>query len=319
MPLVEVESVQKSFLQSSGVFGKKVRVQALKGVSLSIERGETLGLVGESGCGKSTLGKCILKLIEWDGGEIRFRGQSLTHLTNRQMKPLRRQIQIIFQDPYSSLNPRLTIGRILEEPLIIHKLAKTAFSRRARVEELLALVGLPKNTTSRYPHEFSGGQRQRVGIARALAVEPEFIVCDEPVSALDVSIQAQIVNLLLDLQKKLGLTYLFISHDLRVVQLMSHRVAVMYLGRVVEIADYRTIYSDPLHPYTKLLLSAIPRIGQNSAKVEVGGEPIQRGASTGCVFYTRCPLAEDRCRNISPPLEALKSNPNHKVACLLVE
>ena len=256
-PLVEVKDLRKDFPVKAGPFGPRLWLPAVNGVSFSIRKGETLGLVGESGCGKSTLGRCLLKLIPPTAGEIYLDGASLTALSRSAMKPYRRRLQMIFQDPYSSLNPRMTVGQLLEEPLVIHQLSANAKARRERVKELLSLVGLSSDSLSRYPHEFSGGQRQRIGIARSLAVEPEFIVCDEPVSALDVSIQAQILNLLMELQQKLGLTYLFISHDLRIVEHLSHRVAVMYLGKIVEMGDAREICASPKHPYTRALVASV--------------------------------------------------------------
>ncbi len=322
MALVEIKNLVKTFPLKTGWFSENRAIHAVQGVDLSIEAGETLGLVGESGCGKSTLGRCLLKLTEPTSGEIRFAGESLEALTAHQMKPYRRKMQIIFQDPYSSLNPRMTIGSILEEPLIIHKLCATQKERTRRVDELLSLVGLPQEAAVRYPHEFSGGQRQRVGIARALAVEPEFIVCDEPVSALDVSIQAQIINLLMDLQEKFHLSYLFISHDLRVVEHISHRVAVMYLGKIVETGRGEELYSDPKHPYTKALLSAVPVADPLShhQRILLPGEPPQpSNPPQGCPFHPRCSYAVSECSVKVPELLAVKGKASQQAACLLVE
>jgi oligopeptide transport system ATP-binding protein len=270
-------------------------VRAVTDVDLEIAAGETLGLVGESGCGKSTLGRALVRLVEPSAGTIAFDGQELTHLTQRALRPLRRQMQMIFQDPYGSLNPRMSIGTAIAEPLVIHKLAKTSGDRTARVAELLGKVGLRADLATRYPHELSGGQRQRVGIARALAVGPRFVVCDEPISALDVSIQAQIVNLLQDLQAAESLTYLFISHDLRIVQHVCDRVAVMYLGRIVELADASTLYQEPKHPYTKALLSAVPRVDRAERRERIvlqGDVPSPISPPSGCAFHPRCPVTD---------------------------
>jgi len=312
----------KNFSLKPGPFMRALSVRAVQDVSLSIKKGETLGLVGESGCGKSTLGRCILKLIEPSSGEIFFAEQNITRLTHSQMKPLRRRMQIIFQDPYSSLNPRMTIGRIIEEPLIIYRLCKSRTERLKRVQVLLELVGLMSEVANRYPHEFSGGQRQRVGIARALAVQPELIICDEPVSALDVSIQAQIINLLMDLQKRFNLTYLFISHDLKIVEHISHRVAVMYLGKIVEEADFRTLYDSPKHPYTRALLSAVPVANpeSNKQRIVLSGEPPHATQPPpGCQFHPRCFMAEARCSQIEPQLKMVKGQRDQRVSCLLVD
>ncbi|MBX3156037.1 MAG: ATP-binding cassette domain-containing protein [Deltaproteobacteria bacterium] len=297
-------------------------VKAVSDVDLEIRTGETLGLVGESGCGKSTLGRTLLRLVEPTTGSIRFDGVDLTTQKPAELRSLRRRMQMIFQDPYASLNPRMSIGDAIAEPLVIHRLAKTAAERRARVEELLGVVGLRADAARRYPHEFSGGQRQRVGIARALACRPKFVVCDEPISALDVSIQAQIVNLLEDLQQAEGLTYLFISHDLKIVQHICDRVAVMYLGRIVELADAPTLYRAPAHPYTQALLSAVPRVDRFTRKKPAGERVILQGdvpsplaPPPGCPFHPRCPVADkpDACRTELPKLRVLPTGA--RVAC----
>jgi oligopeptide transport system ATP-binding protein len=320
--LVEIRNLEKQFPLQQGMWAPTLQVKALQKVSLTIKKGETLGLVGESGCGKSTLGRCLLRLIEPSGGEILYDGKDLTALSPSQLLPYRRKIQIIFQDPYSSLNPRMNVGSILEEPLIIHRLCKDKAARQVRVSELLKLVGLSEEARYRYPHEFSGGQRQRIGIARILAVDPEFIVCDEPVSALDVSIQAQIINLLMELQQRLGLTYLFISHDLRIVEHISHRVAVMYLGQVVELAAREQIYSQPQHPYTKALLSSVPEPDPETPRQKIvltGDPPMPTDPPSGCQFHPRCYMAVPECSQKEPPLKPTKTDSLHEVACLLVE
>ncbi len=317
--LLKVENLVKSFPIHGGLLGREIaNVKAVQDVSFEIKKGETLGLVGESGCGKSTLGRCLIRLLDPTSGRIIFKGQDITGIKGEELRNLRRHMQIIFQDPFASLNPRMTIGSVIEEPLIVHSLFETEKDRQDRVFQLLDLVGLRKEHLNRYPHEFSGGQRQRVGIARALAVEPELIVCDEPVSALDVSIQAQVINLLMDLQQKLGLTYVFIAHDLKVVEHVSTNVAVMYLGKIVEHAKAEDLYIEPQHPYTKALLSAIPypdpkRRGQKT--VLTGDVPSPISPPSGCHFHPRCPSAMDICKTTVPNLEIKK--PNHIASCLL--
>jgi len=319
--LLSVRNLVKRFPIRGGIFSREVAsVKAVSDVSFEIRKGETLGLVGESGCGKSTLGRCILRLIEPTSGQIAFNGQDITHLPSQELRKLRRRMQIIFQDPYASLNPRMMVEDILSEPLEIHKLAKTRHERRQRILKLLDLCGIRSEALNRYPHEFSGGQRQRICIARALAVEPEFIVCDEPVSALDVSIQAQIINLMQDLQKELGLTYLFIAHDLKVVEHISSRVAVMYLGKVMELAEAEELYHHPKHPYTKALLSAIPIPDPNyrNARVVLRGDvPSPINPPNGCFFHPRCPIAKENCRYDRPVLVELGRAAGfpHEAAC----
>jgi peptide/nickel transport system ATP-binding protein len=317
--LLEVRNLKKYFPVGKGLFvpgGESVK--AVDDVSFAIRRGETFGLVGESGCGKSTTGRCILRLIEPTSGEVWFDGQDLLSAGSNEMRHLRRDIQIIFQDPYSSLNPRMSVGEIVGEPLTIHRVG-TRRGQRDRVAELLQLVGLETAHASGYPHEFSGGQRQRIGIARALALNPKFIVCDEPVSALDVSVQAQVVNLLQDLQERLGLTYLFISHGLSVVEHISTRVGIMYMGKLVEVASSEEIFHNPLHPYTRALLSAIP-IPDPDLKRErlqlAGDIPTAIKPPSGCRFRTRCPIAEPECSEEEPPL--VEVSQDHFVACRLV-
>src|SRR5437867_690104 len=320
--IVEVRGLKKYFPVFSGLFTQRVVgwVKAVDDVSFSIRRGETLGLVGESGCGKTTTGRCILQLERPTRGKIVFEGRDLTTLGEDELRPVRRKMQVIFQDPYSSLNPRMTVGQIIAEPLAVHGIVPDPAQRAARVRELLGHVGLLPQHARRYPHQLSGGQRQRVGIARALAVEPALIICDEPVSALDVSIQAQIINLLEDLQAQFGLTYLFVAHDLSVVRHISDRVAVMYLGKIVEITDRKSLYDAPLHPYTKALLSAVPipdpALEAQRERVVLGGEvPSPLNPPSGCVFHPRCPIAVDRCRVDVPELREIR--PGHRAACLL--
>jgi oligopeptide/dipeptide ABC transporter ATP-binding protein len=317
--LLEVQNLVKHFPVGGGMFsGPSGLVRAVDDVSFSVRRGETVGLVGESGCGKTTTGRCILQLERATSGRILFEGVDLTTLDQAALRAVRRKVQVIFQDPYSSLNPRMTIGQILAEPIKVHGLVPNKAKREARVRELLEQVGLLPQHARRYPHQLSGGQRQRVGIARALAMEPALIVCDEPVSALDVSIQAQIINLLEDLQQRLGLTYLFIAHDLSVVRHISDRVVVMYLGKVVEVADRQALYEDPLHPYTRALLSAVPipdpaLEARREHTVLRGEVPSPLNPPPGCVFHPRCPRAEGRCSTEVPPLREIK--PDHRGAC----
>jgi oligopeptide transport system ATP-binding protein len=319
-PLLKVENVVKSFPIHGGILSREIAsVKAVQGVSFEINKGETLGLVGESGCGKSTLGRCLIRLHDTTSGNIFYNGKDITHIEGTELREMRKKMQIIFQDPFASLNPRMTIGSILEEPLIIHNLYENMKDRQDRVNELIDLVGLRREHLNRYPHEFSGGQRQRVGIARALAVNPELIVCDEPVSALDVSIQAQVINLLMDLQQKLGLTYIFIAHDLKVVEHVSTKVAVMYLGKIVEMAEAEELYRNPKHPYTRALMSAIPVPDPRHKEERIiltGDVPSPINPPSGCHFHPRCPMAIEDCKTIVPPLE-LKAK-DHVAACIRV-
>ncbi|MGL5981749.1 MAG: ABC transporter ATP-binding protein [Cetobacterium sp.] len=319
--LLEINGLCKYFNIKNSIFEKNRKtLKAVDGVSLEIRKGETLGLVGESGCGKTSLGRTIVKLYEPTSGDIVYDGKNITDLNFQEMKSYRRKIQMIFQDPYASLNPRQTIGDIVKEPMEIHNLYSSKEEREKKTLEILELVGLNSSHLSRYPHEFSGGQRQRVGIARALACDPEFIVCDEPISALDVSIQAQIINTLEELQEKLGLTYLFIAHDLSMVKHISDRVGIMYLGKLVEISTSDSIYDTPLHPYTEALLSAIPipdpDISLNKKRIILEGDiPTPINPSPGCRFKTRCPKVSQKCHDSEPQLIEVKDN--HKVACHL--
>jgi len=320
-PLLSVRNLTKHFEVRGGLRAASGVVRAVQDVSFDIMPGETLGLVGESGCGKTTVGRLILRLENMTSGELRFEGRDLAKAGAADMKAIRRKIQVIFQDPYSSLNPRMTVGQIIGEPLHVYKLVPDRKAEQARVAQLLEQVGLRPEMAARYPHQLSGGQRQRVGIARALAMEPSFIVCDEAVSALDVSIQGQIINLLEDLQRRLGLAYLFIAHDLAVVRHISMRVVVMYFGRVMEVADRDVLYDEPLHPYTKVLLDAAP---VPDPTVEKGREPrlikgelpSHMSPPSGCVFNTRCPMASEECRQVVPPLE--EKRPGHFAACIKV-
>lgn len=328
-PLISLRDLKVHFPVYAGAVLRRVKalVRAVDGVSLDVFPGETLGLVGESGCGKSTTGRGILQLYEHGvarmSGEVRYGDVDLLALGARRdarkaLRPYRRALQIIFQDPYASLNPRMNVGTIVGEPLKIHKLARGA-AATARVNELLEIVGLSPAMAKRYPHEFSGGQRQRIGIARALAVDPKFIVCDEPISALDVSIQAQVMNLMMDLQEQLGLTYLFIAHDLGAVKHISDRIAVMYLGRIVELGAADEVYHRPLHPYTRALISAVPVPDPSARRERIlldGDLPSPMKVPPGCRFHTRCPLAEASCREIDPPLEEVA--PGHQIACPIV-
>jgi oligopeptide transport system ATP-binding protein len=320
--LVRVEHLKKYFPVTRGMFfSRRIGdIKAVDDVSFDIYRGETLGLVGESGCGKTTAGRTIIRLYRPTAGHVYYEGQDLAQMRTSELRHIRRRIQIIFQDPYASLNPRLTVGAIVGEPLEIHRAARGK-EMRERVEELLQLVGLDPYFVNRYPHEFSGGQRQRIGVARALALDPEFVVCDEPISALDVSIQAQIVNLLEELQDKLGLTYLFIAHDLSMVRHISDRVAVMYLGKVVELSDRDTVYTNPLHPYTQALLSAVPIpdpvVEEKRQRIILKGDvPSPANPPPGCNFNTRCPVAMDVCSEVDP--EFIEVEPGHFCACHLV-
>jgi oligopeptide transport system ATP-binding protein len=320
-PLLELDDVRKHYPVHQGLFLRRQvgAVRAVDGVSMRIAAGETLAVVGESGCGKSTLARLALRLIEPSGGAIRVNGRDVTRDGRAALRPLRRQMQVIFQDPFASLNPRMSVEEILAEPMLVHGIGDAA-SRAARVRELLGLVGLASYHADRFPHEFSGGQRQRIGIARALALKPRLIVCDEPVSALDVSIQAQVVNLLKDLQAEFGLAYLFISHGLAVVKHMADRVAVMYLGQVVETAPARALYAEPRHPYTQALLAAapVPDPAHRNQRPTLGGDvPSPMNPPAGCRFHTRCTFAQARCRGEAPALRPI--GPGHEAACHFAE
>ncbi len=321
--LVSVKDLKMYFPVRSGViFQKKIAdIKAVDGVSFSIKRGETLGLVGESGCGKTTTGRCILQLYRPTEGQVLFEGEDLVQLKGSNLRRFRRRMQMIFQDPYSSLDPRQSAGSIVGEPLIVHKMTQSKGEYRDQVAELLTVVGLNPSMANRFPHEFSGGQRQRIGVARALAVRPDLIVCDEPVSALDVSIQAQVINLLEDLQEQFNLTYLFIAHDLSVVRHISDRIAVMYLGKIMELADRNELYENPLHPYTKALLSAVPIpdpvIESSRERIILTGDvPSPLAPPPGCVFHTRCPIAVDDCSAVIPELRNVGND--HFVSCIRV-
>ena len=316
--LLEVQKVKKEFVTSKSLTGKPLKiVHAVDSVDLTIYEGETIGVVGESGCGKSTLGRCILQLIRPTAGNVLYRGEDITKLNKEQMRQMRRKMQLIFQDPYASLNPRMTVLELIMAPLEAFGIG-TMEERVQRVKEIMELVGMPENMMNRYPHEFSGGQRQRIVIARALVLNPEFVVCDEPVSALDVSVRAQVLNLIQELKKKKHLTYMFISHDLSVVKYISDRIAVMYLGRIVEIAEKNELYNNPQHPYTKALLSAIPIPDvDNKMKREIltGDVPSPLNPPSGCYFHTRCKYATERCKTECPALHAVGNG--HMVACHL--
>ena len=316
-PLLEVKNLKKYYVIPQGMFKEDIVVRAVDDISFSVNRGETFAVVGESGCGKSTTGRTILRLTEPTEGEVLFNGNNILNLPYNEMRLLRRRMQMVFQDPYASLNPKKTIRQILTEPLRVHNL----FTKEERIQkaiDILNIVGLSKEHLDRYPHEFSGGQRQRIGIARAVILHPDFIIADEPVSALDVSVQSQVINLMLDLQKELGLTYLFISHDLSVVEHMTDRVAVMYLGKIVEIADTEELFDNPKHPYTQALMSAVPISHPDEKKERIiltGDVPSPANPPPGCTFHTRCPFAMDICKKVAPP--SIEFGDGHVATCHL--
>lgn len=322
-PILEVKNVKKFFPIKKGLLLRTVgEVKAVDDISFTVRKGETLGLVGESGCGKSTLGRTLIRLYEPTAGEIKFEGQDFLTLKSEQLRLQRKNMQMIFQDPYASLDPRMTIGQILSQPFEIHNMLTNDKERKDRIRELLETVGLKASHVNRYPHEFSGGQRQRICIARAIALNPHLVIADEPVSALDVSIQAQILNLMKDLQERLNLTYIFISHDLSVIEHVCDRIAVMYLGKIVEIATRDELFSNPQHPYTQALIAAIPRVGTGKKKMKksLGGEvPSPINPPAGCYFHPRCPYKMDICSQQSPPLKHSSGSPEHQSACWLNE
>jgi oligopeptide transport system ATP-binding protein len=316
MNLLEVKNLKQYYIINKGFLGEKKVVKAVDGVSFTIRQGETLGIVGESGCGKSSLGRSVIRLLQPTSGEVHFEGEDITKMSQSEMKKIRKEIQMVFQDPYASLNPRSTIRSILETPLITHG-NKNKKSRTQIIENLIEKIGLRKEQLDRYPHEFSGGQRQRIGIARALTLNPKLIVADEPVSALDVSVQSQVLNLMVELQKEFNLSYMFISHDLSVVKHISDRVAVMYLGRIVEIAEVESMYATPLHPYTKALMSAVPLPDPTKKRERIilqGDLPSPVNPPTGCTFHTRCPIATEECKHTIPTLREIKED--HFASCL---
>lgn len=318
MALLEVTNLKQHFTSKKGFLANKTIIKAVDGVTISIEEGKTLGIVGESGCGKSSLGRSILGLVQPTEGSIKFKGEEVIGMSSKQMKELRKEMQVVFQDPYASLNPRNTVYQILEAPLLIHNIGNKK-ERRELIENLVEKIGLRKEQLSNYPHEFSGGQRQRIGIARALTLNPKLIIADEPVSALDVSVQSQVLNLMVDLQREMNLSYMFISHDLSVVQHISDKVAVMYLGKVVEIADVKEVYNRPLHPYTQALLSALPiadPLQKRNRIILQGDLPSPANPPTGCPFHTRCPMAIKECAVIIPDLE--EKSADHFAACIRI-